>query len=401
MTFHCTQGSLSVPVLIATLVTLSACGPRFDASASTKGSKVSVYVRKLKAGDEVRIQGFDGATATAKLSHAIIDIPAEKVGAGEHELTVEVTRGNKKKAKKISVSVPESALAPFLRVTSCTRQMKGKYSNGSVKVQSKAWPASSVAQSCMLTPSGTIELQLSANADAVVKAGDTPVELDHAVGTAKLPITPVLHRLSLRGVGDSKASGEFPLEVQLTSTRGGNTVSYPLEAKVEMRAIRSALFDSLLAMDGGKPATWPRSAHDGKARGAALVVKAHPVKVDGKEQTVRNSAYSGVLVAGDEHKTDEIDLYAVATPSDVTNRGACRGYVTISGAGGVRNTGFVMGFDVKVFDHSGKQVAEKSFPRPKKTRCPTTLSGTQGKTTILVWAPNKSDVQKWLDGLVN
>ncbi|MGE0321179.1 MAG: hypothetical protein AB7K71_05055 [Polyangiaceae bacterium] len=173
-----------------------------------------------------------------------------------------------------------------------------------------------------------------------------------------------------------------------------------MEIKIELEEIRQSLFGAVLEVDGGKPPSWPRSPHDGKPRAVALAAKSHPVKVDGKDQTIRASSFSRVLVAGEDHKANELDWFAVATPSEVTKRGACTGYRTISGSGGVRNTGFVMGFDVKVYDHTGKEVASKSFDKPAKTRCPDYLSGRAGKTTILVWAPEKQDVQKWLESLV-
>ncbi len=386
-------------VLGATLM-LAACGPRFDANADVRDSKVTVHVRKLKAGDEVSIKGIEGATATAKFSSATIDIPAEKVGEGQQELTVVVTRGSKTKSKKVNVTVPAAALAPFLTITGCEGFTKGNYGAGAVKMKSKGMPSYTKEQRCALQPSGAIALKLKANADAEVKVGDTKAQMGDGVGIDLLPITPVLHKLSLRGVGDSKASGEFPYSVQATSSRGGKTVTYPVDLTIELKAIRSALFDAVLETDGGKAARWPRTAHDGKPRGVAFAAKRHPVRVDGQDQTILNSSYAQVLVAGGEHKADEVDLFAVASPSDVTKRGACTGYRTISGVGGVRNTGFVMGFDVKVYDHTGKEVASKVFSKPKKTRCPSTLSGTRGKTTILVWAPNKADVEQWLESLV-
>ncbi|MCB9584624.1 MAG: hypothetical protein H6718_04470 [Polyangiaceae bacterium] len=391
------QGSARTAACLAALLALSACGPRFDVSSDVRDSKVSVFVKRAKAGDQVSVQGIEGATATVSASgYATIEIPADKVGQGKHELSVELIRGDKHKTKKLSVDVPASAVAPFLRIMGCTIDME----HGSAKLTSKANFAGAEKR-CSVTSAGALELRLEANSDAEVTLGGATATIGaDGKGTGSVPLTSVLEKLSLRGVGDSSVSGEFPLKLQATSARGGGSVDFPLEVELKLEAIRKSLFQAVLELDAGKAASWPRSAHDGKPRGVVFAAKAHPVKVDGKEQTVRASSFSRVLVAGEDHKANELDWFAVATPSDVTKRGACTGYRTISGVGGVRNTGFVMGFDVKVYDHSGKEVASKSFEKPKKTRCPQYLSGSAGKTTILVWAPDKQDVQKWLDSLV-
>lgn len=379
------------------VMTLSACGPRFDASSDVRESKVNIFVKRAKAGDQVRVQGIEGASATvSEHGYATIEIPADKVGVGKHELTVELTRGDKSKIKKVSVDVPASEVRPFLRILGCEIDTE----HGSATLKSTANFAGSEKR-CSIASSGGLELKLESNSDAEVTLGGAKATIGaDGKGTGTVPLTGVLEKLSLRGVGDSSVSGEFPLALQATSARDGASVNFPLEIQVKLDAIRKSLFQAVLEVEGGKAASWPRSAHDGKPRAVAFAAKSHPVKVDGKDQTIRSSTYSHVLVAGDGHKANELDWFAVATPSDVTKRGACTGYRTISGAGGVRNTGFVMGFDVKVYDHAGKEVASKSFSKPEKTRCPQYLSGTAGKTTILVWAPDKEHVQKWLDSLV-
>ncbi len=387
-------------VLVASSLGSIACGPRFDAEAEVRDHRVHIQVRKLQPGDEVELPGFDEAVGTVEHGYARIEIPAERMGAGKHEIEIEVTRGDRKKTQKISVDVPAAALKPFLRISGCAALEEGQYGNGSAKLKSSALRPGTSQQHCRLQPNGALELTLQANTDAKVKLGEQLAKLDGGTGTAMLSVQPLLHRLSLGSVSNAKASGELPLEVQATSTRDGSTQTFAIQLEVELNAIRNALFDSVLEMDGGKPATWPRSAHTGKPRGAVLAAKRHPARVDGKDQTVMHPAFTRMLVAGEDSKLDQIDLFAVATPSDVTGRKPCTGYTTIAGSGSVRNRGFVMGFDVKVYDHSGKQVAAKSFAKPKDPRCPSSLSGTRGKTTILVWAPAEKDVESWLATLV-
>jgi len=194
--------------------------------------------------------------------------------------------------------------------------------------------------------------------------------------------------------------GEFPFDSQLEVSRGGQTERFGLHVELSLRDVRKVLAASLRGVEAGKPVSWPRSPAAGKPRGIALALKHVEVSVAGKARSVLPDSYSMPLVAGAEHKADELDLFAVATAVDVTSLGACKGYSSIGGGGGVRNAGFKFGFDVQVYDHTGKQVAERSFPKPKKTSCPDDLSGKRGETVVLLWAPDNDDVQKWLDSQV-
>ena len=270
------------PAILVSSVGLSACGPRFDAEADVRDHEVQVHVRNLKPGDEVQVAGFEGAGETAKYGHTSIEIPAERVGAGKRELSIEVTRGEKTKIKKISVDVPASALEPYLSISGCTGFEKGQYGDGAVKLKSKAMRSGAAEQRCRLQPNAGVELTLRANADAEVKLGDHVAQLTGGAGTGVLSVQPVLHELSLGGASNSNASGELPLEVQATSSRGGNTRTFAIELQVALKAIRSALLASVLEMDGGKAASWPRSAHSGKPRAVVFAAKRHPVQVDGR-----------------------------------------------------------------------------------------------------------------------
>lgn len=380
---------------LAIALSLAACGPRIDGDVAVNETEVEVNLRSLKSGDVVSVVGVEVPPVTATHKYVTLKIPAENIGEGAHKLEVQVQRGAKTKSKSFDVNVPASALAPYLRVFCGSH----KDAPGRSKISGAAVPGYLKSPSCPLTSGGGVAVRVETHADAVLTQDGAVIAHDPS-GEAQLSLQPALKRASLRGVGDTKLGGEFPFDSVLSVSRGGKTQSFPLHVELSLRDLRKVLFESVLAVEPGKPVLWPRAASTGKPRGVAFALRTFEVTVAGKQRAVRPEAYASPLVAGTEHKADEVDRFAVATPTDVTKLKSCTGYRTISGSGGVRNVGFKFGFDVKVFDAEGKQVAERSFTKPAKTRCPDYLSGKPGETKVLVWGPDREPVQQWLESLV-
>lgn len=382
--------------LICFSLTLNACG--VDASADVRGHDVVVHVKKLKPGDVVTVQGIEGATGVAKFKYVTLEVPAEKLGEGQQELTVEVTRGDKTKTRKLSVEVPATALTPYARIMGCTmgKQIVGR----GVYLHSPAVFATSRKQLCLLQPNGAVEAELEANSDAELTFGGKPFRVPTGKGKVMLPLTPAFEQLSLATMEKASRAAKLEVPVELTATRGGNTKKFSVTVKLDHRAVNTAIADMLLSLEADKAPSWPRTEHSGKPRGLVLFAKPHPIQVDGEERGVTHRDFSKVLVAGDSAKVSEIDLFALATPADVKRLDKCR-----TGPIGTYER-VAMGFDVSVHDHTGKRVTSRRFPRPTQARCPRYKSGdlvwmNRGeKTRTYVYAPTKRAVTKWLDTLL-
>lgn len=147
---------------------------------------------------------------------------------------------------------------------------------------------------------------------------------------------------------------------------------------------------------------WPRTPHTGPARAILLTTVGAEVTVDGEKILALPRAYAAPLVTPMDPSltASEVDLFAVARPVNVTDAGACTGYSMVLSGGGVpRSVLYGMGLEVVVHDAAGAELARKTFPGPAKPRCPDSLVGMGGKTTVLFDTPDPGDVLTWLESV--
>lgn len=386
--------------MLPLLLLLAACGPSFEARALVDGPFVRVSSYDFEAGDVVSVGDVSREVGDDPFDFHL-DVPVESLGVGAHALEVTVDRGGSVSTKTVEVTLTEKHLETYLQLGPCDSMVTGD-DLVLVKTTSPVWklPFGWEEDTCRVLD-GQLSIPVLANADATVTIGGEPVALEGG-------------RATWTGFNLGLLTGQVPL-TQLGSTLEGNvdiTATVPVVVRrpgqedvtqtvtmtVPVRALRSHAQDQLQALTPGEAPRWPRSAHDGAPRGLVMAAKESSVTLDGEARSAVPGGYWPVRTLGPEGATaDQVDLFAVATPVDITPNGSCRFNVVMSGHGGLSNKLFDQGYEVVVYDPAGKEVARRTFPKPSKPSCPSSISGT-GEKTIVLWNPPPSaDVLRWLE----
>lgn len=384
------------------------CGPKFDAYASMDGPSVSVSVHGLEKGDVVTVAGVSQTVEPGEFS-ARVSIPADKIGAGDQKLEVTLNRGSKTATRTVKLKVPDQALAPQVLLGPCTKEETAIAPTGfdrktPLEINTDAWTGSHVPglkNTCNLQADGKAHVQVRSHSDATVSVGGKPVSLQAGAGELAFDLGSLLRGLSLAELTeDDPRRTPVNAALDISVSRAGKSRAYKATLTASRNDLRNALQSSLTGWKARTAMPWPHAPHSGGPRAAVLVTTRVEIQVDGKPDWIINTAYADPVPVGPAAaKADEVDLVARATQVDLTNVGSCTGYNTIYGSGSVRNVGYKTSLEVEVWNEQGAVVAKKKFPAPAKTECPESLSGVQGKTTVLIWMPERKAVVDWVESV--
>lgn len=391
----------SVYPTLASLVLLAACGPSFEPLSTVSGPFVNVRSYDFEPGDIVTV-GEHSATVGDDHRSFRLEIPAAALGEGEHTLSVQLDRGGTVVARELTVEVPAKALEPYLRIGPCDSMIRGADAI-SANLTSDAWVQTGTSARvsddeirCRLERDTAVPV--TANHGATVTIHGQPVEMTKGRGSWSGGQRLFFNALTLEHMNAPTAAPSEPHKVQaVLALDGHDPVTYDIAVTVLPGEVRRSISRIVRSIEPGEPPPFPRTAHDGPPRSAVLVSKLVSLTVDGEERGAVPGAYSSPLGVGQEgSRADQLDLFAVATPTDLTELSPCV-YVAVTGGRAPRNVRYSMGLDVVVFDPAGEEVARKSFSKPQQPSCPGHLSSVDGKTVLLTAPPSPSQVLAWLE----
>lgn len=396
--------------LAVSMAVATGCSPRVEVEAEIDGPFVSFEVSDAEPGDRIRL---DGVEHVAEDRYTTFRVLASEIGAGDHTLKLRVDRGEKTGESEVRVSVPPAALEPMVAIGPCRvpddARDRERRRPRAFKLTTSVW--SHVTddfvqnegrdQICSLHDDGAARIGVQANGDAVVTIGGVHVELDAGVGEARLPLSALASQIGIRELEQTAPNKPLEVDIEAVVAVGDKRARETVTVSTTRSSFRDALAEALGQFQPQRPLDWPRrEPTGGGVRALVLHTERAIVKVGKEERSVMNGTFAEWhALAGDGARFDAIDLVAVAKPVDVVDEGSCKGYVAMPGAAMPRTRLFKMGFDVTVYDHRGERVASKSFPGPAKGKCPGSVTGKRGETTVIVHTPAKDDVLQWLESV--
>ena len=399
------------------LALLTACGPEVDAVARAEGPFVVVEVRSALPGDVIRVGDARLEVAEGGVGFPTLRLGAETLGVGEHTVTVLLNRAGDEGEGSARVTVEAKNVAPQVILGPCItapadadpEKAKGRDRETLiVTFSSAAWTTingslnpSGGGEKCLVRES-VLKVPVVTHNDATVSLFGAPLPLVEGVWSVELGLFG--GGLPLTVFAEAKESAE-PVRAELTLTvarPGMEPVTVPVAAELRRASLRDAMSARLAKLSSGEAPVWPRTPHTGPARAILLTTVGAEVTVDGEKILALPRAYAAPLVTPMDPSltASEVDLFAVARPVNVTDAGACTGYSMVLSGGGVpRSVLYGMGLEVVVRDAAGAELARKTFPGPAKPRCPDSLVGVGGKTTVLFDTPDPGDVLTWLESV--
>jgi hypothetical protein len=340
-----------------------------------------------------------GAETSASVSTLTVTLKrAGDEGEGEAKVTVE--------AKNVA---PQVILGPCSTAPADAQAEKSKGRDREtllVTFSSAAWTTisgslhpSGGGERCLVRES-VLKVPVVTHKDATLSLFGAPLPVVDGVWDVELGLFG--GGLPLTVFAEARESAEpVRAELPLTVSRPGVApVIVPVTAELRRAALRDAMPTRLAKLSPGEAPVWPRTPHTGPARAALLTTVGAEVTVDGQKIVALPRAYSAPLITPEDPSltASEVDLFAIARPVNITDAGPCTGYSMVLSGGGVpRSVLFGVGLEVVVLDATGAERARKTFPGPATPRCPSSLVGVGGKTTVLFDTPNTAEVLSWLE----
>jgi len=380
---------------------LIGCGPDFEPRAFVRGPFVKVSSNDFQLGDMVTVKGIS-ATVPQDFVNFAVEVPAEALGAGRHLVEVHVDRGGSTSTRTVDVLITEKNVAPQVRIGPCESGKSAEKRELSVTFTSDVWlyGFDQTEDRCRI-PNGQFTAPVTANADARVTIAGEPIALDGGHGVwSELPMHTLGASVTLDMLGPGGRrnwTATLPVEVE----RPSGSASFEVQVAAPIANVVEALRKQLVALEPGQPVPWTSTPNDGAPRVIAMVTKEATATVGGEERKKVAPGFWGIRAIGPAGATlGEIDLFAVATPVDVTRNGSCA-YKAMPGSPSLANEVHSISLDVMVVNAAGDEVAQRRFDAPAKARCPRSITGEQGKTVAIWSGPRDTDVMTWLNSVGN
>jgi hypothetical protein len=349
------------------------------ASARVEGPHVVVTVKFASGLDEIRV----GKHRTKDmLGSARLKIPVETWGAGEHSIEVELVEDGDVERVEIPMTIPKSALAPFLELR-C-----GKTGGNDVKVRGKHFKGVGSSE-CAVHYEGdrAVLLDVRTHADAKLTVDGRVVKVAGGEGPLPIPLLPIVaSRLVANEAGKLDAEGAESITLALKTERASGAVESDLTIRMD-KGLRHHLQREILEATT-MPIPWLDGAGKPDKRTILYVDQPFEANHRGKDVTFGGSMS---LVGKPGARAIDAGRIAVAEAGE-HSAWVCKGY---TGTGNLKVVVLTHAMDVTLFDRDGKELAKRKFPQPKLD-CPDYVSGKNGETVRYRQRARWTTVKHWL-----